>query len=121
MSQWFNGPDILRLPIEKWGLECNTETIASLPGEKMLNTSHACQNEASLINYARYSTYKRMLWSLARVIGSLKAGSFAGGNTLQITPMILYEAELFLVKEVQKTMVNDIKQKRGKYSCLNPC
>ena len=120
LSQWFNGPDILQLPIEEWGLECNTETSASLPGEKMLNTSHACQNEAPLINYARYSTYKRMLWSLARVIGSLKAGSFAGGNTLQITPMILYEAELFLVKEVQKTMVNDIKQKRGKYSRLNP-
>ena len=33
LSQWYNGPDVLQLPIEEWGLEFYTETSASLPGE----------------------------------------------------------------------------------------
>ena len=34
--------------------------------------------------------------------------------------MILYESEMILIKQVKKTMVNELKQKRGKYSRLNP-
>ena len=120
LSEWYNGPAVLKQPIDEWGLEYKIETNASLPGEKILKSSHACHKEEPLLDYSRYSSYKRLLWSLSRVIGAIKARSFAGGNVFIITPVILREAEMFLIKAVQRTMLIDIKKKRGKYSRLNP-
>ena len=84
------------------------------------------ESEEPLIDVSRFSKFNKLMWVLARIIGIARYKSFKGGNTLNITPQLLQEAEDFLIRGVQKDLDEEIQKKDtkgrkgGRYKALNP-
>ena len=125
-SDWWNGPPILYQPIESWGLKFEIQKSEILPGEKKLRYTMAANSKLPFIDYAKFSNIDKITWVIARILSVAKHKSLRGGNTLNITPQLLEEAEDFIVKDVQKTLEEEMAKtdhkgrKGGRYASLNP-
>ena len=126
-SDWWNGPPILYLPVEEWGLRTEAQQ-KNLPGEKKVLKSavNVVETTTSLVDYVRYSSFRKVVWVIARLQNMFHMKSFAGGREIHITPELLALAENVIIKDVQSTIAADLKKrsKRGKeggsYSRLHP-
>ena len=117
-SSWFRGPDFMYLPIEQWGMESNPNVTGPLPGEKML-TKHTHTIKCIITDsYNRVSKPDILIWAYARVIACCKMRSFSGGATKHITPELLKDAELLLIKEAQSSW--DAKSIKLQFRTLTP-
>ena len=121
-SDWWNGPPILYQPIESWGLKFGIQKSEILPGEKKLRYTMAVNSKLPFIDYAKFSNIDKITWVIARILSVAKHKSLRGGNTLNITPQLLEEAEDFIVKDVQKTLEEEMAKtdhkgrKGGRYA-----
>ena len=125
-SDWWNGPPILYQPIESWGLKFGIQKSEILPREKKLRYTMATNSKLPFIDCAKFSNIDKITWVIARILSVAKHKSLRGGNTLNITPQLLEEAEDFIVKDVQKTLEEEMAKtdhkgrKGGHYASLNP-
>ena len=118
-SDWWNGPSVFYSPYEKWGLRFEAQKENS-PGEKMVkslvNVAHASSHH--LVDYSQFSSFDRVIWVIARLLSMFvhQKKSFRGGHVSNITPELLRKAEDILLKDVQSSISNDMKQTntRGK-------
>lgn len=126
-SQWWNGPSVLYSPFEKWGLRTDAQQ-ENLPGEKKVLQSevNVVHTVRSLVNYSSFSSFKTVVWVIARVLNMIRMKTFTGGNVSQITPNLLRLAENVIIKDVQTSITADMNRKssRGKqcglYTRLHP-
>ena len=125
-SHWWRGPPILYRPIEEWGLKYNSKGEQPLPGEKKVHSSAATSVESPLIDYERFSDINKVIWTVARLLNIAHTKSFRGGMITSISAQQLREAEKLIVKDVQRSLVNELKKtdrkgrKGGRYASLNP-
>ena len=89
-----------------------------LPGEKKVsvNSVHIPPSKGS---YSRCSKLSVVVRAFARVLGALRERSFAGGRTEKLTPDLLREAEVSLVKGAQVEWSDDSFLK-SQFRTLNP-
>lgn len=126
-SDWWNGPPVLYSPFEKWGLRMDAQQ-ETLPGEKKVLKSqvNVVHTVHSLVDYARFSSFRRVVWVIARVLNIIRMKSFTGGCETQITPNLLKLAEYVIIKDVQTSITNDVNRKStqgklcGSYTRLHP-
>ena len=126
-SEWWNGPALLYSPIEKWGLHTEAQQEI-LPGEKKVLKSQVnlVNTELRLVDYSHYSSFRKIVWLIARVINVFRMKSFTGGRIVNITPNVLRDAENVIIRDVQSNLTNDITRKSaqgkqgGIYARLNP-
>ena len=83
-SEWCNGPAILYKPVEEWGLKFGSQKEECLPGEKKLRSATTTTDSPSLLDYERFSDIDKVSAELLRA------------------------AETFIVKDVQKSMINEL-------------
>ena len=125
-SHWWCGPPILYQPIEDWGLKYDPKGEQSLPGEKKVHSSTATSLKLPLVDYERFSDVDKLIWTVARLLNIGRAKSFKGGMTTSVSAQQLKEAENFILKDLQRSLVSELKKtdrkgrKGGRYACLNP-
>jgi len=119
-SLWQKGPDFLTQPEETWPVRREVKKGIPLPGLKKMQIpdedakevsssgftgivmQHNEETLASRINAERFSSWKRLQNTTARILklySRFKQGSKQGA---EITPTDLINAELFWIKEAQK-------------------
>lgn len=120
-SDWFRGPSVLYEEIDDWGIKFGSQQDnKSLPGEKRIAVvSVACSSER-LVDYERFSDYRKVRWLVARLLGIAKSKSFKGGRSSFVTPKLLYDADKLIVKDAQKSLVEELSKKNGSFKALNP-
>ena len=125
-SEWWNGPEILSKPVEEWGLKFGLQRDRPLPGEKKACSSSAVSTRQPLIEYQRYSDINKVIWVVARLLNISRQKSFRGGRTEFMTPQHLQEAEDCIVKDAQRTLLDELLKtsrknvKGGHYARLKP-
>ena len=125
-SQWWNGPPILYIPVEDWGLKFKPQQDEPLPGETKVKNMAMTSGKTSLIDYKRYSDINKLVWIVARLFGIARMKTFRGGKTLFLSSKLLKDAENFMVKDVQKSIQDELKKTDrngrmgGRYANLNP-
>ncbi|CAB4022925.1 RNA-directed DNA polymerase from transposon X-element [Paramuricea clavata] len=122
-SEWWNGPPILYQPIESWGLKFGLQKNEALPGEKKIRYNATAVSEIPDIDYKKSSNVDRIIWMLARILSMARHKSFREGSTLHITSQLLKDADVLVVKDVQKEQNDEIEkmdQKGSRYASLNP-
>ena len=118
-SDWYKGPEFLSKPIEEWGIRRVPSSDSDvLPGEKKVsvNSVHIPPSKDS---YSRCSKLSIIVGAFARVLGALRERSFAGGRSEKLTPDLLREAEVSLVKGVQVEW-SDGEFLKSQFRTLNP-
>ena len=116
-SEWFNGPKALNKPFKEWNVKfySSNESDDLVPGMKAVVT-HATNVKESyrlIREYKDISKYDSAVRAIARVITILRKKSFAGGREENLSPELINEAEIILIKEVQKEVDithNDLKK-----------
>ena len=118
-------PQKLYQPVEEWGLKFNPKGEQSLPGEKKVRSSAVTSAEPALIDCERFSDINNVIWAVARLLNIAQTKGFSGGMITSISTQQLKEAEKFIVKDVQRSLVNDLKKTDrkgrigGRYASLN--
>ena len=113
-SEWFQGFSYMRKPVEEWGLKFGAPTSQqSLPGEKKNVSSNYVQLEeenSGIISYERFSNFRRLVRSLARV---LNAYSKLNVNVLKEEPTVVMieKASDMIVKDMQKSIEGECIKK----------
>ncbi|XP_067951010.1 uncharacterized protein [Watersipora subatra] len=124
-TEWWRGPSFLYLAEGEWP----TKTVADvgqkgpLPGEKSVSTHHSRATKAPTLdlNYGRFGSAKKLIWTVARLVAMAEAKSFKAGRTSNITPRHIEQSKKLLIKDVQLTMTDELtKSKRGRYARLKP-
>ena len=118
-SVWFRGPPMFYLPFEQWNVK-----FASPPAEvESLQGSYesecfAVENYVTetLLKYENISTKMKAVRVVARLIAMRRKVSFGGGHWSNITPELVAEAELLLIKEAQR----NVCMEGTNYKTLNP-
>ena len=104
---WWRGPPLkLYHPVEEWGLKFNPKGEQSLTGEKKVHSSAVTSVEPALIDYERFSDIDKVIWTVARLLNIAQTKGFSGGMITSISTQQLKEAEKFIVKNVQRSLVN---------------
>ena len=120
-SEWWNGPSFLYQPIDYWQMKFGLQKREILPGEKrVVATSVVNGNFSDFLDYSMFNSFHQVCWVLARLCNILRVKSFKGGHTMLITPDMLHEAEIWIMKDVQKSMTGDLSLKNGRYHSLCP-
>ena len=103
-SDWYKGPVFLYRPMSEWDVKFHPgSSDGPLPGEKRNVNVSLAKVEAVVDSYKRCSQLSTIRWALARILNMFKVRSFAGGRRTHVTPELLKEAELLLVKEAQSS------------------
>ena len=124
-SEWWKGPYFLYTDEDTWNIRssqsyANTNSTQSERVVLTATVKEAAKESRPLIEYTRFSKARKVVWTLARVLGALRSKSFKGGQTQHITTDILHQAEDVITKNVQSTM-SDLKlSAKGKYKRLQP-
>lgn len=118
-SEWWRGPDFLYLPEDQWELRITKESEELLPGEKKAVYTAAVSIHDPLVKYENFSSLKRLIRTVARVLGILKSKSFRAIST-PISPDHLQLAQLAIIHDVQQSMEEELIIKKGKFARLHP-
>jgi hypothetical protein len=124
-SSWWRGPEFLYLDETQW----NTKTIKDLrqhqellPGEKKpVNTNHATVTQKSQLipDYSRFSSAKKLIWVVARLLAIKESKSFKAGRTCNVTVQHIENSKKLLIREAQAAIQTELDQgTRGKYARL---
>lgn len=124
-SAWWLGPQFLHKAKENWETKsyAQLEHREKLPGEKKLAVTALSSTSVNtpIIDYQRFSSVKRVQWTLARIMSAFRQKSFKGGSSTSVTISDLSRAQLFLIKEVQQTMAHELeKTNHSQYKSLSP-
>ena len=126
-SEWWLGPSFLYETMESWGLRFGSQHDDPLPGEKGVpKASHAITKKDNLIEYHRFSSARKLIWTVARMLQVFRQHSLKGGHTDNITPEVLRDAERIIILDVQKDMCDELQKTDkkgrtgGKYALLHP-
>ena len=118
-SQWFNGPEFMKRPIEEWEIKVNpTKPTELLPGENVhiaayaTTAAYSSPTEASLI---RNSNIHVVYGAYARIIAGFRQKSL---KKPLVTPEYLKEAKDYLIKEAQSDFTPNLLKKQ--FRTLNP-
>ena len=112
--------------MEEWDLKFQPTSETTLPGEKLVVTSHATESYVQLLNYEKFSNFECLLRILGRVCNVFKKSLLAMEVEEGLTPDLLEKAEILVIKDVQKSIqaecMKSDKQGRtgGKFARLNP-
>ena len=123
-SEWFSGPAFLAKPEEEWNLKYLPANDSPLPGEKHSVTSHAV-NVLTRIPYQNFNSYGKLLRTLARVINMGRRKKLFAVRE-KLTPNLLEEAELFIIRDVQEVLETECRKEDrkgrvgGKFYRLRP-
>ena len=99
-STWFNGPEFLSRPEETWPIKFTPSTTNDLSVEKVSVAVNVVKTKSAL-QYTRVSKYTVILHAVSRVLHALKKKTFSAvGLPLEVE--LLHEAELIIIKDVQK-------------------
>ena len=118
-SDWFCGPAMLRKPFQQWNIRFGKTSDEPTPGEKKIATTHvadAVLPKESLLDHDNFSSAKKAVRVIGRVIGIARSKSFKGGHIDNLSAAVLKEAEEYLVKEAQST----VDMRSPDYRRLNP-
>jgi hypothetical protein len=123
-SEWWKGPSFLYSPESSWGIksyvQCKELVCSHVSEVVQVDEFSVNVDPNRLIDYERFSSFSRLVWSIARVIGVLRAKSFRGLSMDCIGPGLLQEATNVVLRNVQQTMAGDLGSKRSRYSKLVP-
>ena len=100
-SAWFNGPEFMRKPIHTWNIKFKpVGSTDPLPGEKPISSSYACNVAPSMFHKSlvRNTDIRTVRGAYALILAALRNKSF---NKPVITPELLVEADLLLIKDAQ--------------------
>ena len=118
-SVWYNGPPMFYLPFEQWDIKFDTSPEDSVSAETIHEpeTFNLRSNVSpNLLNYDNFSNKSKLVRVMARLISIRKKKSFSGGHWTHVTPDLMGEAELFLIKEAQQS----VDMNSPNYKTLNP-
>ena len=120
-SIWNKGPEFLGKPVEDWPIKCYSQLkpVGSLPGEKVHSAKVNNQTHSPLVDYSRFSSHRKLLWTLGLAISALKT-KFQRDSSKYITPAILQQAQAAIIKDVQSTMTDLQTPSKGRYKQLKP-
>ena len=76
--------------------------------------------QQDLIDYRRFSSMKKLKWTVARVLSACRQRSFSGGRTRSISVQDLSAAEVFVIKDVQREIKREDTGRKGRYRRLKP-
>lgn len=116
-SEWFCGPEFLKLPTKEWEVKFGPSLSGPLPGEKVciISSNFATyQPSFTVPSINRCSRVSTVIGALARVIAALRGKSFKGGR--KVTVSLLAEAETLLIKDAQR----DFKDVKKQFKTLMP-
>jgi hypothetical protein len=119
-SEWFRGPSFLRLPVEQWNIRSYADCSSRSDGSEVSCNTEVDVGSLGLVDYSRFGSFPKLVWTIARIYGVLQIRKFKGGQTLYITPELLERSRLWLLKDVQSSFVVEIKKKKGDYAKLHP-
>ena len=92
----------------EWDVKFGKTSEERVPGEKKIHTGHTHNVEdktkVSILNFAHFSTKTKAVRVVARIISIFRNKSFKGGNLKKITPNLVTEAEMFLIREAQRNV-----------------
>lgn len=116
-SRWWKGPEFLETPMDSWAIKSKVENPESLPGEKA--STHAAETkinqDSDLVDYSSFSSPKKLLWTVARVLDICRR-RFKGGCKMEnIDPQVFQDAKILLLRDVQRNL-GEMKQ----YKQLKP-
>ena len=113
-SEWFLGPEFMKKPVEEWGLKSGVPNSQQLlPGEKKDVSSNAAQlemNHPEIVNYQRFSSYRKLVRVVARVVNIFRKKSL---TAMKETPtvVLLEKAEDLIVKDLQRQIQEECQKK----------
>ena len=115
-SIWYNGPPMFYLPFEQWDIKFIDDLVSK--GNEHETASFAIKSNTSetLLKYENISTRMKAIRVVARLISMRRNISFRGGHWSNITPKLVSEAELMLIKEAQQ----NVDMESDRYKTLNP-
>ncbi len=115
-STWWNGPAFLYREFETWEVKQGSLHNENLPGEKVCLHLQVTPERNSILDLSRYSSLTKATRIVARILGIFQKRSFKGGSLNGLTPALMTQAELFLIKEAQLSLEDKIQN----FKKLNP-
>ena len=117
-SDWQNGPSFLKLPVESWPVQWEVKKGIVLPemkkaSEAVLHTTQIVDALADRFNLDRFSRWKVLQYSTARILKLYKRFKNGGDRCPDLSAEDLSQAEDFWIKEAQKDMTMDSIKKLG--------
>lgn len=112
--------------IDEWGLKFGLQKEESLPGEEKVRSAATTSASLPLIEYKTFSNTTKVIWIIARLHSIGRRKTFRSGSTASISVQQLQDAENFIVKDVQRSLQDELMKsdrkgrKGGHYAGLNP-
>ena len=118
-SEWYRGPKFLYTPFSEWQVSFNPSKLSNLPGEKKVIKCNNVEVSSTLaLSYSRCSSLSTIEWALARVLCALRSRSFKGGKRSNVTPSVLTEVGIQLIKDMQADWSE--AEVKGRFRTLMP-
>ena len=122
-SEWWKGPAFLYKPEEDWGVKTHAQCIESICSHvtgTVLSNDPESSHPDILLKAGGFSSARRVVRIMARVIGIFRVKSFRGLPVSEIGPDLLQRASDIILMEVQQSISDEVANKKGKYSSLVP-
>ncbi|XP_033126819.1 uncharacterized protein LOC117124630 [Anneissia japonica] len=115
-SSWQCGSEFLKWPIEQWPIaqKCSEKNLPERVKVVMVVDVQEEDSLADKINANRHSSYQKLLRVTARILRMYEKKRLSSVAD-EITAEDLKRAEIFWVKESQKTMVKLLKEDRAQF------
>ena len=115
-SEWWKGPAFLYEEEDSWNIKSHAQCIDV---SCSITATEKEADSSNFLNFNRFKSAHQLLWTYARIYSALMQKSFKGGHTQKITPDIIKCTKHLLIKAIQRLVIDDIKDKKGKYSKLS--
>ena len=114
-SEWFHGPSFLSKPIAEWGLQFNPSSEVDIPGVKKQVSSNSAECKSPFIKYQNFSSYRRLVRSLARIINMFQQKKLVAIKE-NPDPILLGKSEKIIIKDMQRLIEKEClkKDQRGR-------
>ena len=129
-SDWWRGPAFLYQPESEWAVKDHVQCVSATCSSTHLEISEeTTELHQPLLQYKNFSSAKRLIWTLARIINMFERKStdsdpsppsFRHGQTAAITPACLKSAHSKIIKDIQSSLESELIRKKGKFSKLTP-
>jgi len=111
---WQNGPAFMSTPFEEWPVKSIDHIRKELPSDEIAMcavqlTVCATESESSsmnIVNFERVSNWDTLVRSIAVVLICIRAKSFDRNKHAVISPTVLREVEIIIIKEIQGGVKN---------------
>ena len=105
-SLWQDGPSFLCKPFDEWPVKSVEQIRVNQSIEVTVCAAESESSSMNIVNFERVSNWDTLVRSIAVVLSCIRAKSFDINKHAGISPTVLREVELIIIKEIQSGVKN---------------